>query len=417
MLVVDYSIGFGGATKSMALMLDKVPDSTIVVMTSQKSDVRRLWYSRWRTYGFRRLVNYRSKAHAAEWMSRRNTPAFVCSGLNKLISLADAVTSFFNVVKMVYLIRRHRIEILHLANGFLPPEALVAARLTGVHSIAHLRGFFPGHRASADRRYRTAPSLVIGDSHSVSDSYTSADLPVKAPTFTLYEVVDVGRFGECADARGAVRARWGIEEEAVLVGIFGRVVRWKGQREYVLAMIEAMNRDPRLRGVIVGDSSDGTSEYMSEVKSLIASSGHAERFVLAGYVEQVEPLYWATDIVVHASTEPEPCGMVIMEAMAARRPVIAADAGGPRELVRDGVDGRLTTPGQVDELRDAILEIAADPRVAARMGAHGYERARSLFDVPIAAGMLARIYASLSDGAELPLDAISRLEIAGSSAR
>src|SRR5690606_29001050 len=143
----------------------------------------------------------------------------------------------------------------------------------------------------------------------------------------------------------------------VAVGLLGRVIPWMGQREFTLAMIEAMDANEDLVGVIVGGASDGAIAYLEEIRKLIRAFGKAERFILTGYVPEVEPLYGALDVVVHASIDPEPCGMVIMEAMAASRPVIAADAGGPRELIRDGIDGYLVAPGDVAGLVRTILDL------------------------------------------------------------
>jgi glycosyltransferase involved in cell wall biosynthesis len=138
--------------------------------------------------------------------------------------------------------------------------------------------------------------------------------------------------------------------------------------------------------------------------------------VLTGYIEDVEPYYSAMDIVVHASIEPEPCGMVVMEAMAARRPIIAADAGGPKELVREGIDGHLTAPGDVPALTAAILDIASQPEKARSMGASGHDRARSLFDIPIASARLEAIYDEMRETGTFspvePLPAHASVELA-----
>lgn len=397
-LCVDYSIGFGGATKSMALMLRDIPAIEPVIVTSQEPELRRLWYGKWPTHSFRRLINYRTRRRVDEWMNRVNAPGVVRGIISKGVALLDALTGIGNDLRFAWLIKRYRIDLVHLTNGFVPLEALFAARLTGVPSIAHLRGFFRGEGV---RRARSAkwfePSLVIGDSVSVTESYLQSS-GLRAPATTIHEVVDVPRFDASAHLRDEGRAAWQIADDDVAVALFGRVMAWKGQKEFVLAMVAAMEHDPTLVAVLVGDGSDGPATYFDEVKALIQQSGKADRFRLTGYIEDVEPLYSAMDVVVHASIEPEPCGMVVMEAMAARRPVIAADAGGPRELVRENVDGHLVTPGDVAALTNAILDLAQDADRRTMMGECGYRRARELFDVPIAAARLRTIYERLIDG-------------------
>lgn len=395
-LVVDYSIGFGGATKSMALMLREMPEVKPVVLTSQVPDVRGLWYGAWPTRPFRRRVNYRSRWRVREWAEGRPGGAVVSRVATRGFAVADSAVILASAARMVRLIRRERIDLLHLANGFGPPEAMLAAHLTGIPLIAHLRGFYQG-KSSRTRRDRYRPSLVIGDSQAVTDSYRerTAD-PVQS--LTLLEVVDVDAFDRVADERADQRRLLRLDPEHVAVGIFGRVVRWKGQIEYVDAMIRAMQRNDRLVGVIVGDSSDGTDDYFAEVRRRIDSSGMRDRFRLTGYIEQVEPLYSAMDVVVHASIEPEPCGMVVMEAMAARRPVIAANSGGPPELVREGIDGHLVNPTDTDRLANVIGDLAESAEKRLLMGESGYLRARELFDAPIAGARLQEIYREVLEG-------------------
>lgn len=393
-LVVDYSIGFGGATKSMGLMLREMKGVQPVVLTSQFPDVRELWYGAWPTRSFRRRVNYRTRWRVKEWaeshaLSRLTSPVAV-----RGFAAVDLAVTLASATHMARLIRRNRIEVLHLANGFGPPEALLAARLANVPVIAHLRGFYQGSDRPVRNPDRYRPSLVIGDSQAVTDSYLqrAAD-PVRS--LTLLEVVDVAAFDRVAHGREDERLKLKLYPDEVAIGIFGRVVRWKGQMEFVEAMIVAMQNNDRLVGVIVGDASDGTKEYFEQVRQRIEEAGLMHRFRLTGYVEEVEPLYSAMDIVVHASIEPEPCGMVVMEAMAARRPVIAANSGGPLELIREGIDGHLLDPTDRDRLSGCIEALAVDPARRAAMGAAGYERARALFDAPIAGERLREVYEEL----------------------
>lgn len=393
-LIVDYSIGFGGATKSMALMLREMEGIDPLILTSQFPDVRELWYGAWPTRTFRRRVNYRTRWRVKEWaeghpLSRVTSPVAV-----RGFAAVDLAVTLASAMRMAKLIRRNRIELLHLANGFGPPEALLAARFANVPVIVHLRGFYHGSGRTTKNADRYRPSLVIGDSQAVTDSYRDrASNPVHS--LTLLEVVDVDAFDRVADSRDAERKKLGLAPEDVAVGIFGRVVRWKGQIEFVGAMIQAMQANEHLVGIIVGDASDGTKEYFDQVRRRIEEAGMLHRFRLTGYVEEVEPLYSAMDIVVHASIEPEPCGMVVMEAMAASRPVIAASSGGPLELVREGIDGHLVDPTDTAQLSGCIGALAADPARRAAMGAAGYERARALFDAPIAGERLREIYAGL----------------------
>lgn len=404
-LYVDYSVGFGGATKSTALVLRRLPSVDAIILTCQLPDIRTQWYDRWITYLFRLRMNYRTQEQFASSLKRRVRSTLARKAILKAVAVADAAIEGWNVVRILWLIRRHRIEMLHLNHGVMPTEALVAARLARIPAVAYLRGFFEG-KDSAERRNAAMATLILGDSKAVTRSYLeSASKP--RPTATVYEVVDVEAFDAAAPQRGPTRSRWGIGEDDIAVGLFGRIVPWKGQREFVLAMIGAMQGDARLKACLVGNSSDGVSDYESEISALIRESGFAERFVLTGYCPDVEPLCWAMDIIVHASIEPEPCGMVILEGMAAHRPVIAMAAGGPLELIRDGIDGRLLPPGDVTALRTAIMELAADDAGRKSMGERAYQTVLERFDAKVIAPQMWELYLSLVRSAASPNRALS----------
>jgi glycosyltransferase involved in cell wall biosynthesis len=221
---------------------------------------------------------------------------------------------------------------------------------------------------------------------------------------TVYDPVSLAQFDRTERERGETRARLGFGAEDVVVGMFGRIVRWKGQLEFVRALAEAMRQHPALRATIVGDESDGGAAYFAEVRRAIQESGHAERFVLTGYQPVVSGLYHACDIVVHASIEPEPFGMVVPEAMAARRPIIASASGGPCEVISDGVDGLLVPPGDVPALARAIVALGSDPARRRAMGERGRAKVVEAFGVDHIARQVAAVYRAVLGRGPAPPD-------------
>ena len=153
----------------------------------------------------------------------------------------------------------------------------------------------------------------------------------------------------------------GLGVVGIAVGIFGRVIQWKGQREFLEAAIAAAGQDPRIRPVIVGDESDGGRAYIEAVHALASQSGLGDRIIFAGYQSEVEPYYAAMDIVVHASITPEPFGMVVPEAMRMMRGVYRRRRLTVPTLVVLGRRDRPTT-------EDLLLRLCRNPaRYADRM--------------------------------------------------
>jgi glycosyltransferase involved in cell wall biosynthesis len=388
-LYLDYSVGFGGAVKSLSLTLSGLPSVDKFIVTSQDQSQVALWFPGLPVRSFRRILNYRTYRGISERVKRPLVRAVTL----KLLAALDMLVALKNTGWLVSLVKRHRIDIIHLNNGFVPPEALAAVRIARVPCVIHLRDF---HRDIQPLK----PGLIASVSRviAVSDAVAkSLDGTVISPSMrtTIHDPVDLERIACAAQARERVRAECELPANAIAVGIFGRVVRWKGQLEFVRAMCEAMPTDARLWAIIVGDESDGGDTYIREVRASIKSSGAAERFILTGYRQNVEDYYGAMDIVVHASISPEPFGMVVPEAMAAGCAVVAADDGGPREVIDPGIDGLLVPPGDVLGLARAVLALAGDASLRTKLGAAARRKAISRFGIPASAERVAAVYQTL----------------------
>ena len=388
-LYVDYSIGFGGAAKSLSLTLDEAPHIDATLFSSQDDAILRTWFASRTVHRFRRLVNYRTKAR---WHAALSQPV-VNRLASRVLALADLAATHWNARRMVRVIRRNRIEVLHLNNGFTPPEALLAARRSRIPCIVHLRDF---QHEPAEITHEVAASVhrVIAVSDAVGRSLGGTPVAPHSIT-TVHDPVDFHAIDAGAPARARIRAECGIADTAIAVAIFGRIIPWKGQLVFVQAVTHAMRTDPSIRAVIVGNESDGGRAYLDEVRRAIHDSGMEDRFFLSGYRENVEEFYAAMDIVVHASITPEPFGMVVPEAMAAGAAVIAADAGGPREIIRHGVDGLLSAPGDIDALAASIGTLAGDAELRSRLAQAGRITARERFGIAESAARVTAIYDEL----------------------
>ena len=154
--------------------------------------------------------------------------------------------------------------------------------------------------------------------------------------------------GECGGVAAAT-AELGLDEGPV-IGLFGRLAAWKGQH----ILVRALTQLPDAQALLVGDALFGEQAYRSDLEAEIERSGLASRVHLAGFRSDIPALMQLCDVVVHTSTAPEPFGRVIVEAMLARRPVIASDAGGAAEIIEHGRSGLLIRPGVPQVLAEAI---------------------------------------------------------------
>jgi glycosyltransferase involved in cell wall biosynthesis len=172
------------------------------------------------------------------------------------------------------------------------------------------------------------------------------------------------------DGNGAARPYAGTTPRLLCVG---RLIPIKGHILLLRAFAQARERVPALELEIAGR---GALE--PALRALTRELGIADAVHFAGYVAPVAEAIERSAIVVVPSLG-EGFGMVALEAMERARPVVATHIGGLGELVQDGTTGLLVPPGEVEPLRDAIVELAVDPKRAAAMGKAGRERALAHF--------------------------------------
>ncbi|RPE85142.1 glycosyltransferase involved in cell wall biosynthesis [Curtobacterium sp. PhB137] len=158
------------------------------------------------------------------------------------------------------------------------------------------------------------------------------------------------------------------------IGMVGRLTRWKGQDIAVraFAAARALGLDPDARLRLIGAAHFGTDDHhAAELHTLVTELDLTALVEFRGHRQDVDAEISACDLLVHASRRPEPFGQVVTEAMALGRPVIAADAGGPAEVLTHGEDGLLVRPGDVDALAHAILRLAGDEQERNRLARNG----------------------------------------------
>ncbi len=266
---------------------------------------------------------------------------------------------------------------LHVLGARVAPAS--AAVVWHIHEYVSRR---PISRALL-RRYASRCAGVVANSESVAADVRSV-LGDQAPVVTVYNAVDPREFSP-EGASVDLDALAGLPPAGpgtVRVGLVATYGRWKGQ----LTFLEALGRLDAARpwrGYVIGGAlydTAGSQHSRDELARIVDASGLAGRVGLTGFVDRPAAAMRALDIVVHASTQPEPFGLVIAEGMAAGRAVVVSAAGGAGELVRDDVDALTHEPGDVEGLARAISRLIADPALRARLGAAGRESALRRFD-------------------------------------
>jgi L-malate glycosyltransferase len=272
--------------------------------------------------------------------------------------------------------------------------AVAARRLGGPPVVAHVRDWVPpGRAAELTLRFVSRGSaLTLANSRFAAGQVTGARVRV------VHNPVDARIF--VARDRTAARARLGLDDQDEVLAVIAQLTPWKGQAEAV-EMVRLLRRErPNLRLLLVGSAkftAPGTrfdnAAYARELERAVRDQGLQEHVRLLGEREDVPEIMAALDLLLVPSWR-EAFGRVAAEAMAVGVPVLATDVGGPAEIVRDGIDGRLLAPQDPQAWATAASELLADPARRAAMGRSGAARARAAFGLD---GHVARVRAAYHD--------------------
>ena len=180
------------------------------------------------------------------------------------------------------------------------------------------------------------------------------------------ETFDPARLPSPAEARKQLD----LPAAVPIVGMVGRLQEWKGIHTLVRAMPQILQACPGAQAVIVGGAHDLEPAYPDRLHSLIAEHGLEAHVHLVGYRTNVPTWMQAMDLFVHAS-DAEPFGIVIIEALALGKPVIAGATGGPREILEDGTTGHLVPFEAYGQLADRVVELLQHPEKRSALASAG----------------------------------------------
>lgn len=274
-------------------------------------------------------------------------------------------TTGLYVARLARRLRQLRPDIVHTNSLKSGIYGVLAARAAGIPVVWHLHDLVDSGNYGRPvsevlrRLIATLPSAVIANSSSTARVLSSR----RAPVTVVPCPIDV-----------SPRPKSG--ERAPVVGIVGRLAPWKGQHVFLDAMARLAADHPDLRARVIGSALFGEEDYGRRLRDQAEALGISDRVDFTGFREDVAGELSQLMVAVHASVLPEPFGQVVVEAMACGVPVVAAAAGGPAEVITDGVDGLLVKPGDVGALAAAIDQLLGDAELRVQLSQAGLATAQ-----------------------------------------
>ncbi|MDX2473875.1 MAG: glycosyltransferase family 4 protein [Candidatus Krumholzibacteria bacterium] len=280
------------------------------------------------------------------------------------------------IVRVGRWLRQHQVDVLatHLPRDYF--IAATAARGLPICNIATRHQLKPLSLPVLKRPFLRGFGAVIAVSEAVAAGVHQARLVHPARVVTVPNGIVAPTY---AGTRSELRRRAGLSQDDLVIGLVGKLCPEKGADFLLRAVAHLRERNPDLHVILLGDGGGGNG-YGAHLEDLVRTLGLTDRVHFPGFVSEVAPWVQQFDVQVVAS-QAEPFGLVTLEAMAAGVPVVATNTGGSPEILTDGAEGFLVSPGDVDQLADRLTRLLKSQNLRRDMGNRGRVRYRDHFTI------------------------------------
>lgn len=369
-LIVNSSGHLGGAEKILLTFLkrlykDSLNFSAIVPSEGRFSELLRRKGS---------PVTVIEKLYRAKFVTRDGSPFLnpflTIKGLSNIIRFSNAISRH---------IRQNDIRLV-IANGVKASIAGgMAARRNGIESVWVIQDILPDNLfmrifcLSA----RLLPAKIIVISNAVKDVFPKS---IQVKIEVIYPYLEESEFNEIKEAR-TLRGELGIQDDDIVFGAIGKILPSKGTDIFLKVVSRIKKTHPNIKALIAGDSrlEVAPSGYLDKLKALAKSSGLAEDAIFIDWRDDIYNVLATIDILVHTPTRPEGFGRVLIEAMAASKPVVAFDQGAVREIIEDGISGILVKMRDERALESSLAGLVKDGGKRKDLGAGARNRVEEHF--------------------------------------
>lgn len=217
--------------------------------------------------------------------------------------------------------------------------------------------------------------LVVCNSKATQNNLTQRIPKLESKSIVIYNGIEIPK------AENLDRINLGFPEGDIIISLVGRISSWKGQQLLVSAFAILIKKHSNIKLVFLGSAPLNQEHFEISLKNKIAEHKLQEKVIIFPFQKEIVKFWNAIDIAVVPSTEPEPFGLVAIEAMLAKKPVIASNHGGLSEIVIDGETGFLVAPNDAKALAEAISKLIDNPELRTQFGKKGQERVINEFSI------------------------------------
>lgn len=295
-----------------------------------------------------------------------------------------------SIVKIFRLIKRHKINIVHtflFASNTYGRIGAILARTPAIisHEVANDQEWENPVHLLVDRILARSTDFVIANAEAVKNFYVQEAKIPQHKTIKINTSIQSESYEKQVNI-AVERKKLGLLPDKPVVGFVGRLRAQKRPHDFIQAAQIVLQSLPEIQFAIVGDG-----ELRQMLEKEVARDNLAKNVYFLGYRRDLPTLMKCLDVLVNTSSW-EGLPMTIMEAMLAKKPVVATNVDGNAEIVTDGCTGLLTPFGNTEEIAKAIVTLLRDPQKSKDFGERGYKRMKKDFNIVKIAQKIEELY-------------------------
>jgi glycosyltransferase involved in cell wall biosynthesis len=397
-LYVENGIGYGGAIiclRHLVRNLDRARFTPMVVTGRTGPQYREIANeAHWQHIPDRHvdIVGAHRKLDPITWIDKAPGLRFI---INQVLARADDLFNFLPFfLHLLWAAWRFKADLIHANNEPLCNRAaLLVAKALRIPSVCHVRGDQDGSRLM--RWAFSLPTHFTPVSHWVSKSIQDK-LAVPADKISvIYDGLELDGLDPATDGK-AFRQQHQLNDKDFAVGLVGLLIPWKGQEIFLDAAKKLKDKTPNLKMLIIGGTPDDCTPFEEMLKQRVKQESLESTVIFTGHVNDMPHVYSGLDVVVSASTSPEPLGTVVIESMAMGRPLIGPNHGGAAEMMTHKETGLLFEPNDATSLAVNIEKFFTERELRHSCSQAAREHALITFQVARHVEAISQVYVDIN---------------------
>ena len=303
----------------------------------------------------------------------------------KNLSLSGMSKYFIELIRSIKfinnLIKEKSIDIVYTNTSVIFVGG-ISAKICKVKSVWHIREIIKSkyERFIVSKIVNIFSDYIIANSKATAEAISKNKDKVKV----VYNAIDIEKNSGLEDIDEfykEVAATIVRSNEKIKIGMAGRINRWKGQKLFVDMAKLVSEENDNVEFLIAGDVYKGEDYILDDLKGYILESGVKDKIGLLGQVDNMSNFYKKLDIFVLPSIQPEPFGLVVIEAMNNKLPVVATNHGGPVEIIDNNIDGFLVDYKDAREMAQVVNKLIKDKELRNYISANAEKKVKKKFNV------------------------------------